>query len=220
MLRMTGQAPGIQGGSRRRSLALMEFSSTAPEEGPTLQERRKSYNLEKRKSLGVVQKKSIFDEQSDARKISFDSQPHTPRNSSPPQPTRKRQRTPSSDSDSDDFQEYNPSPDAERLEKSRISALARRPPPPSADPTETILDRIHGPESPSNTIHGSGGARKGRGFEWTERQEKFLINQIEVYGPAWADIARVYCKPGQILEGRDQTKLKDKARNIKEKYIR
>ena len=122
--------------------------------------------------------------------------------------------------DSDDFQEYNPSPDAERLEKSRISALARRPPPPSADPTETILDRIHGPESPSNTIHGSGGARKGRGFEWTERQEKFLINQIEVYGPAWADIARVYCKPGQILEGRDQTKLKDKARNIKEKYIR
>ena len=62
--------------------------------------------------------------------------------------------------------------------------------------------------------------RKGRGFEWTVEQEKFLIEQIELYGPAWADIARKYCRPGMMLEGRDQTKLKDKARNIKEKYIR
>src|SRR5208282_5764870 len=195
-------------------------------EGPTLQERRKSSISEKRNSLGVVQKKSIFDEQSDARKISFDSQRNTPRNSPPPPPTRKRQRTPSdeseseSESDSDDFQEYNPPSDPDRLERSRISASARRPPPPPADPTETILNRIHGTESPRVTIHGSGGVRKGRGFEWTEQQEKFLIGQIEVYGTAWADIARAYCKPGKILEGRDQTKLKDKARNIKEKYIR
>ena len=218
MLRMTGQAPEIKSGSQtRKSKTRREFSS---DNGPTIQERRKSFILEKRKSLGVEKKKSIFDEQSDARKISFDSRKHTPQHSNTP-PTRKRQRSHSNDSDSDEFQDYNPPPNADRLERSRVSASSRRPPPP--DPVEIILNRIHGPESPRNTVYGSGGGggtRKGRGFEWTERQEKFLIHQIEVYGPAWADIARAYCKPGEILEGRDQTKLKDKARNIKEKYIR
>jgi hypothetical protein len=209
---MTGEAPRIQGGSQRRTSARRELSPTVSDEGQTGQVHRKLSMSENRKSL--VQKKSIFDVQSDARRISFDSQRNTPRNSPPPQPTRKRHRTPSDDSDSDDFQEYNPPP------KSRITALAPRTTPSPTDPTETILNRIHGAESPRNTIHGSGGVRKGRGFEWSERQEKFLISQIEIYGPAWADIARVYCRPGQILEGRDQTKLKDKARNIKEKYIR
>ena len=47
-----------------------------------------------------------------------------------------------------------------------------------------------------------------------------MIDQIEIYGPAWADIAGVHCKPGGRLEGRDQAKLKDKARNLKEKFIR
>lgn len=218
LLRMTGEAPRIQGGSQRRTSARRELSSTVSDEEQTGHVHRKLSILENRKSL--VQKKSIFDAQPDARRISFDSQRNTPRNSPPLQPTRKRQRTPSDDSDSDDFQEYNPPPNADRLEKSRIAALARRPPSSPTDPTETILNRIHGDESPRNTIHGSGGVRKGRGFEWSERQEQFLISQIEIYGPAWADIARVYCRPGQILEGRDQTKLKDKARNIKEKYIR
>ena len=62
--------------------------------------------------------------------------------------------------------------------------------------------------------------RKGRGWEWTKEQEEFLISQVEEYGPVWADIAGRYCKQGEILQGRDQIKLKDKARNIKEKYIR
>ena len=62
--------------------------------------------------------------------------------------------------------------------------------------------------------------RKGRGWEWTKEQEDFLIKQIEDYGTAWRDIAQRYCKVGEIFEGRDQIKLKDKARNIKEKYIR
>jgi len=62
--------------------------------------------------------------------------------------------------------------------------------------------------------------RKGRGWEWTREQEEFLISQVEEYGPVWADIAGRYCKPGEILQGRDQIKLKDKSRNIKEKYIR
>ena len=62
--------------------------------------------------------------------------------------------------------------------------------------------------------------RKGRGFEWTKEQEEFLISQVEEYGPVWAEIAARFCKRGEILEGRDQIKLKDKARNIKEKCIR
>lgn len=47
-----------------------------------------------------------------------------------------------------------------------------------------------------------------------------MIDQIEIYGPAWSDIARLHCKPGGRLEGRDQAKLKDKARNLKEKFIK
>jgi len=62
--------------------------------------------------------------------------------------------------------------------------------------------------------------RKARGWAWTKEQEEFFISQVEEYGPVWADIAARYCKPGKILEGRDQIKLKDKARNIKEKCIR
>ena len=47
-----------------------------------------------------------------------------------------------------------------------------------------------------------------------------MIDQIEVYGPAWADITRANCGPRGELEGRDQAKLKDKARNLKEKFIK
>jgi hypothetical protein len=62
--------------------------------------------------------------------------------------------------------------------------------------------------------------RKGRGWEWTPEQEEFFIKTIAERGPAWADIAHNYSIPGGMLEGRDQIKLKDKARNIKEKCIR
>jgi hypothetical protein len=168
-------------------------------------------------------KRSIFDEQPDARRISFDSQSRKSGSSLPrPLQSRKRRRPTSSDDDEEDFVTYDRPVNRDRLEHSRTSAAARRP-----DPTEVLLDRIHGAvhDSPDRDRVGGGitegmAVRKGRGFEWSVEQERVLIEQIEIYGPAWADIARKYCRPGMIFEGRDQTKLKDKARNIKEKYIR
>jgi len=58
------------------------------------------------------------------------------------------------------------------------------------------------------------------GYAWSQEEEEFLVRQIERYGCAWADIAKAHCGRGGALEGRDQAKLKDKARNLKEKMIR
>jgi hypothetical protein len=184
-------------------------------------------------------KRSIFDAQPDARRISFDSQgpspapqsaqrPRPPTESPAAEPAAKRARTerarprapPETEDDDDDFQEYNPPPNQERLRQSRESASARRPPPPTArNVREDILDHLHGMPTPPRP-GGAHAVRKGRGWEWTPEQEAFFIRKIAKYGPAWADLAQLYCKPGKALEGRDQARLKDKARNIKEKCIR
>jgi len=192
-----------------------------------------------------TKKRSIFDEQPDARRIYFDSREPSPipQSAQPPPPPRqlqrdtpppvppprkrvKTQRPPApADDDEEDFQNSPPPPNQERLKQSRVSASARRPPVSQAPPTrrtiaDQILDRIHGPAPPPPAMGGHEPVRKGRGWEWTLEQEMFLVEQIGQYGPAWADIARHHCQRGGKLEGRDQAKLKDKARNIKEKYIR
>ena len=197
------------------------------------------------KPLQPTKKRSIFDEQPDARRIYFDSRepspipqsaqpppaPHQLQRDTPPQvpPPRKRvktQRPPDpDDDDEEDFQNSPPPPNQERLKQSRASASARRPQVSQDTPTrriiaDQILDRIHGAAPPTPAMGGHQPVRKGRGWEWTPEQETFLVEQIEQYGPAWADIARHHCQQGGRLEGRDQVKLKDKARNIKEKYIR
>lgn len=90
------------------------------------------------------------------------------------------------------------------------------PAPPIRRDVASILDKIHGqqPQAPREAI------RRGRGWAWSSEEEEFLITMIQRYGPAWADIARLHCVSGGQLEGRDQEKLKDKARNLKEKMIR
>ena len=175
-----------------------------------------------------IRKRSLLDPQPDAQKISFDSQSPAPARTPP---KRKRDRTPSptTDEGNDFFEPFEPSIDEVRKKRGRISSAAPRSglsAPPldqgiddEEDPTQRILDRIHG-KTRSDPYPTATPVRKGRGYEWTQEQEEFLIDQIEQYGPAWSDIARIYCKPGMIFHGRDQIKLKDKARNIKEKYIR
>lgn len=176
---------------------------------------------------GPSKKRSLFDEQPDARRISFDSQT---RESSP---AKRQRRSPSTkESDGEFLDDFEPMADPERVERSRTSAAERRPAPTASNKSsdhkprrstsvERILDRIHGFRTQKNRVYADDQpVRKGRGFEWTPEQEAFLIRKIEEYGPQWADMARKYCAAGQPLEGRDQTKLKDKARNIKEKYIR
>jgi hypothetical protein len=187
--------------------------------------------------IPTIKKKSLFDEQPDARQVYFDSrepspipqsaQPPPHRQKTPEAPPRKRAKAqpPSHHDvdDNDDFERYNP-PQNQEL-KSRELASTRRPPPQPESPptarsiTDAILNRIHG-VAPSPPPANRELVRKGRGFEWTPEQELFFITQIETYGPAWADIASHHCRRGGMLEGRDQVKLKDKARNIKEKYIR
>jgi hypothetical protein len=202
-------------------------------------ERRDSLLTQKRKfqSIDEPRKRSLLDEQPDARRISFDSQsrPSTPQQAIAPIELVRRRLTPQRPpglEDDDEFEEpINRSVDPELLQRSRTSAAARRPEyrepipedmyeSPTKIANEAILDRIHGPARTQSAYPTAQPIRKGRGFEWTSEQEKFLISQIQVYGTAWADIARKYCKPGEILQGRDQVKLKDKARNIKEKYLR
>jgi hypothetical protein len=187
----------------------------------------------------VLKKKSLLDEQPDARRISFESQGRRETPLSPPAASRKRRRespefphSPSSDGSDDDFKDpYTPKIDPERLQRSRASAAARQP-----SPFEDILDRIYGRSSPVERnsdaailarIHGSpirippaAPGRKGLGFAWSREEEEFLIQQIGIYGIAWADLARAHCGPGGRLENRDQAKLKDKARNLKVKMLR
>jgi hypothetical protein len=175
----------------------------------------------------ATHKRSLLDEQPDARKISFDSpsRENTPQRRNIPSQKRKRKLSLPDDEHDNEFQDAHDIPtNEERIKRSRTTAAARRPEPcplpqPTSkqtlhDMTERLIRSLHRP--PRNEF----AVRKGRGIEWTVEQENFLINQIEEYGPAWADIARRYCAPGEILEGRDQEKLKDKARNIKERYIR
>lgn len=89
------------------------------------------------------------------------------------------------------------------------------------DPASAILNAIHGPERPQESPpRPKDAVRKGLGWAWTPEDEEFLIRLIGEYGCAWADIARYYCRPGARLEGRDQVKLKDKARNLKLAMIR
>jgi hypothetical protein len=182
-------------------------------------------------------KRSLLDPQPNARKISFDSPTARGQSTSPDPVTRKRARepspvfahSPSSDAEDDDFKErFTPKVNPEKLRRSRASAAARH-----SDPTEELLNRIHGPASPERGIeaildrfHGparpppAAPGRKGLGYAWSREQEEVLIELIGEYGPAWADLARTYCGPGGKLEGRDQAKLKDKARNLKEKMLR
>ena len=214
--------------------------STSPEQPRSNGVPRRQTEGSARTAVVNGKKKSLLDEQSDARRISFDSEANSPAPQHPLSSPRKRRREPtsSSDDDEDDFQDVNPrAVDPARPHQSRASSDFRRPvanaavPSPRiiADRTEEILNKIHG--HPSNGAPTNGrpiaephprGApgRKGLGFAWSAEQEQFLVDQIEIYGPAWADIARANCGVGGVLEGRDQAKLKDKARNLKEKFIR
>jgi hypothetical protein len=181
-------------------------------------------------------KRSLLDPQPNARKISFDSPTPRGQSASPDLVTRKRPRehspfnhSPTSDAEEDDFKDsFTPKVNPEKLKRSRASAAARH-----SDPTEDLLNKIHGPASPERGIgavldrpHGrarpppAAPGRKGLGYAWSPEEEQFLIEQIGEYGPAWADLARTHCGAGGKLEGRDQAKLKDKARNLKEKMLR
>jgi hypothetical protein len=169
-----------------------------------------------------------MDEQPDARRLSFDSRHETPAQPSPPikRPRRQYPGVHSESEEDEDFQPPQPAQiNATTLKHSREAAAARRqpppplPPPPVApphDPRTALLDRIHGPSSPESRPI----VRKGLGIAWNRDEEDFLIEQIGLYGPAWADIASDHCDKGGRLDGRDQVKLKDKARNLKEKMLR
>jgi hypothetical protein len=85
--------------------------------------------------------------------------------------------------------------------------------------TEEILDRIHGVEG-RGFPSAKRVQRKGAGFAWSKEEEEFLIRCVGDHGPHWADIMMSYGRTGQIFEGRDQIKLKDKARNLKERMLR
>ena len=52
---------------------------------------------------------------------------------------------------------------------------------------------------------------------WTEEEEAFLINLISEEGPKWSDFEQFYGN-GELF-GRDQTAMKDKARNIMRRVI-
>jgi hypothetical protein len=198
---------------------------------------RSKYYSKGQPTGALLKKKSLLDEQPDARRISFESQSRHETPLSPPAANRKRRRnspefphSPPSDGGDDDFKDsYTPKIDPERLERSRASAAARR-----ASPTEDLLDRIHGASSSverdsaivdrftgtARPIPPSAPGRKGLGYAWSPEDEEFLIEQIGIYGTAWAEMARTHCEPGGRLAGRDQAKLKDKARNLKEKMLR
>jgi hypothetical protein len=47
-----------------------------------------------------------------------------------------------------------------------------------------------------------------------------LIKCVQTYGTAWSDIAAHFAKKGGPFEGRTQVQLKDKARNLKNKWIK
>ena len=71
---------------------------------------------------------------------------------------------------------------------------------------------------PSPTFH-LPKARKirKRRVPWTAEEEQFLIDRVAKHGPKWASFVTKY---GQTrLIGRDQMALKDKARNIRLKWI-
>jgi len=180
-------------------------------------------------------KRSLFDAQPDARRISFDSQSRTatPLSFQPsssrkrvasqelPSPSKKVRPPPAEDPESDeDWANEPPPPNQERLK--RPAPPANKPKPAAAAPrpsADEILDRIHGEQAaPVRPV--LQGKRKGRGIAWTEEQEDFFVDLVTQYGAAWSDIWHRHCQPGGMLEGRDQIMLKDKARNIKEKMIR
>jgi len=72
-------------------------------------------------------------------------------------------------------------------------------------PPEPIFHIPKGPKS------------RKRPVPWTDEEERFLIDRVSKHGPKWSAFAKKYS--GSRLVGRDQTALKDKARNIMLKKI-
>jgi len=59
--------------------------------------------------------------------------------------------------------------------------------------------------------------QRKRPVPWTREEEQFLINRITKHGPKWSSFSKKYGT--NRLFGRDQTALKDKARNIMRNII-
>lgn len=59
--------------------------------------------------------------------------------------------------------------------------------------------------------------QRKRPIPWTREEEQFLINRITKHGPKWSAFSKKYGT--NRLFGRDQTALKDKARNIMRNII-
>ena len=76
------------------------------------------------------------------------------------------------------------------------------------DPAEEYQALKHHPKQPK--------VRK-RPTPWTEEEEKFLIKLICERGPTWSEFEKEHSQ--RELIGRDQTALKDKARNIMRSII-
>lgn len=59
--------------------------------------------------------------------------------------------------------------------------------------------------------------KRKKAMPWAEREERFLINLVCNEGAKWSSFQKRYAHAE--LFGRDQTAMKDKARNIKRKII-
>jgi hypothetical protein len=176
------------------------------------------FGVDQRATQTVTAKRSLMDEQPDALQLTFESRSGTPVQSSRRRPAKRPRRE--SPEEDDEFMEVQPPRiNPATLKRSRAAAAARQPVVRSVslvDRMNEILDEIHGPERQERKQR----ERKGVGYRWTKEEEDFLVREIEKYGPAWSDIQGWYCGEGMPLEGRDQAKLKDKARNLKEKWVR
>ncbi|GAA6025265.1 hypothetical protein JCM10207_009016 [Rhodosporidiobolus poonsookiae] len=62
--------------------------------------------------------------------------------------------------------------------------------------------------------------KNGQKRPWTASEERFFIDKLKAYGCYWADLAERYGGRGKPLDGRSNVDLKDKARNMKMKFIR
>jgi Myb-like DNA-binding domain len=176
-----------------------------------------------------AKQRSIFDAQPDAKRLSFDSP--TPRNGTSQNLQKRKREVISSDDESGDDQFKPPPPVVHRNDQApRVPRETPRVPreSPRASLGEQfdldILNEVHGPRrerSASVAILNTGvRQRKARGWAWTPEEEASFVSYIEKYGPTWSDIWHSYCQPGDPLHGRTQENLKDKARNLKLRYVR
>jgi len=79
----------------------------------------------------------------------------------------------------------------------------------------------HGPEGTAEPTfvkhHKTYEKKRKKKVPWTETEEAFLVNLVAAHGAQWSNFERQYSRTK--LFGRDQTAIKDKARNIMRKII-